>query len=105
MKKHLWTLALVLGFAAAAPAFASGFNRVASEFDGRTGASVTRGPTLTTTVQIPNELIDADLQIVIDSAVEDKREIRNDVTVPLTQANSGKAVSGRGYIKAFSFTL
>ncbi|MDO7642345.1 MAG: DUF2271 domain-containing protein [Reinekea forsetii] len=156
MNKRLWTLALVIGIAAAAPAYARnmtlttelsnysgdgaylaiyiadqagayqqtlwvagrkskyyrhlggwarGSNLDSSEFDGRTGASVLNGRTLSTTVEIADNLIDAGYQILIDSSVEDKRDVRNDVSVPLTQANSAKAVSGRGYIKAFSFTL
>ena len=156
MNKRLWTLALVIGIAAAAPAYARnmtlttelsnysgdgaylaiyiadqagayqqtlwvagrkskyyrhlggwarGSRLDSSEFDGRTGASVLNGRTLSTTVEIADNLIDAGYQILIDSSVEDKREIRNDVSVPLTQSNSAKAVSGRGYIKAFSFTL
>lgn len=39
----------------------------------------------------------------MDTAVEDMRENRNDVVVPLSSEGAGKAVSGRGYVKNFTY--
>jgi len=50
-------------------------------------------------------LIDAGYQIRIDSAVEDKRDSRADVSVPLTSAGSGKPVSGSTYVESFTYDL
>jgi hypothetical protein len=41
----------------------------------------------------------------MDTAVEDMRENRNDVVVPLSSEGAGKAVSGRGYVKNFTYTF
>lgn len=50
-------------------------------------------------------MIDAGYQIRIDSAVEDKRDSRADVSVPLTSAGSGKPVSGSTYVESFTYDL
>jgi hypothetical protein len=81
----------------------SGLN--ASEFDGVTGASVGSGQTLTVTVELADALIDAGYEIRVDSAVEDKRDNRAEVRVPLTSQGAGKPVSGSGYIDSFSYDL
>ncbi len=87
------------------PDWARGSSLKISEYDGMTGASVTSGESLTVTVNIDDTLIDAGYLIRIDSAVEDQREHRIDVEVPLTRQGAGKAVVGRGYIKNFSYSL
>lgn len=76
-----------------------------SEFDGKTGASVTSGGSLTIKVTIDDALIDAGYLIRVDSAVEDQPDHRIDVEVALTREGAGKAVAGRGYIKNLSYTL
>jgi hypothetical protein len=73
--------------------------------DGITGASVGSGQSLKVSVDIADALIDAGYQIRIDSAVEDGRENAAEVVVPLTGANAGKLVSGKGYVQTFTFDM
>ncbi|WP_371228330.1 DUF2271 domain-containing protein [Pseudomonas sp. QE6] len=75
------------------------------EFDGLSGASVGSGDTLTVSVEVADSLIDAGYQIRIDSAVEDKRSNRAEVTVPLTREGAGKVNPGSGYVSAFRYDL
>lgn len=74
-----------------------------SEYDGISGASATGGSTLSVTVQVDDALLDAGYQIRVDSAVEDQRDNRAEVTVPLTTAGAGQPVAGRGYIQSFKY--
>lgn len=76
-----------------------------AEYDGKTGASVTSGRSLTITQNIPDNLIDSGYQIVIDTAVEDARRNKADVSMPFTTAGSGKAVVGSGYVMSFTYDL
>jgi hypothetical protein len=73
--------------------------------DGITGASVGSGQSLKVSVDVADVLIDAGYQIRIDSSVEDGRDNPADVAVPLTSANAGKPMSGRGYVKTFTFDM
>jgi hypothetical protein len=50
-------------------------------------------------------LIDAGYQIRIDSAVEDKRDVRADVSVPLTSKGAGKPAAGSTYVESFTYDL
>lgn len=83
--------------------WARGSGKKSAEYDGVTGASITSGSTLETTVTVDDELIDAGYQIRVDSAVEDKRDNRAEVVAPLTTEGSGKPVNGRGYIHSFTY--
>ncbi|MFT6927179.1 MAG: hypothetical protein ACJAZP_002808 [Psychromonas sp.] len=74
-------------------------------YDGLTGASKKKGETFTMTVEVADNLIDSGYQLHMDSAVEDMRENRNDVAVPLSSAGADKAVSGRGYVENFTYTF
>lgn len=76
-----------------------------SEYDGLTGASVASGKTLTVTLDLADTYIDAGFQLRVDTAVEDMRDNRNDVIVPLTSEGAGKPASGRGYVKAFTYSF
>ncbi|CAI8987964.1 MULTISPECIES: DUF2271 domain-containing protein [Pseudomonas] len=76
-----------------------------SEFDGVSGASVGSGQTLKVSVELADTLIDAGYQIRIDSAVEDKREGRADISVPLTSKGSGAAAKGSTYVDSFTYDL
>ncbi len=73
--------------------------------DGITGASVGSGQTLRVSVEVADALIDAGYQIRIDSSVEDGRDNPADVIAPLTSVNAGKPVSGKGYVKSFTFDM
>ena len=73
--------------------------------DGITGASVGSGQTLRVSVEVADALIDAGYQIRIDSSVEDGRDNPADVIAPLTGVNAGKPVSGKGYVKSFTFDM
>jgi len=81
----------------------SGLQR--AEYDGLSGASVTSGRTLKVTLELEDALIDSGYQVRVDSAVEDMRDNRADVVVPLTTEGSGKSVSGRGYVRSFVYDL
>lgn len=76
-----------------------------SEFDGVTGASVGSGRTLKVSVELQDTLIDAGYQIRIDSAVEDKRDARADVSVPLTTEGAGKPAAGNTYVESFTYDM
>ena len=85
--------------------WARGSGMSPSEFDGVSGASVGSGSTLKVSVELADTLIDAGYQIRIDSAVEDKRDARGDVSVPLTSTGSGKPATGNAYVDAFTYDL
>lgn len=76
-----------------------------SEYDGMTGASVLNGRTLKVTAEVPDAMLDAGYQIRIDSAVEDQKDLRAEVMVPLTTEGAGKPVAGQGYVKSFTYTF
>lgn len=85
--------------------WARGSGAKSTEYDGLTGASVTSGESLTITVEIDDALIDAGYLMRVDSAVEDQRENRIDAEIPLTTQGAGTPVTGRGYVKALSYSL
>ena len=74
-----------------------------SEFDGLSGASVGSGRTLNVSVELADTLIDAGYQIRIDSAVEDKRDNRGEIKVPLTQQATTVNGGAQGYVDSFSY--
>lgn len=74
-----------------------------AEFDGLSGASVGSGETLNVAVELADTLIDAGYQIRIDSAVEDQRDNRGEIQVPLTQQATTVNGSGQGYVERFSY--
>jgi hypothetical protein len=73
--------------------------------DGVTGASVGAGKTLRVTLDLADALIDAGYQVRIDTAVENMRDNPSEVVAPLATSGAGKPVSGRGYVKSFSYSL
>lgn len=76
-----------------------------SEYDGLTGASVGSGETLEVAVELEDALIDAGYEIRIDSAVEDKRDNRAEIRLPLS-AQPGEASGGdQGYVERFGYQL
>ncbi|MEP4544579.1 MAG: DUF2271 domain-containing protein [Saccharospirillum sp.] len=74
-----------------------------ADYDGLTGASVTRGRTLRITLDLDDSLLDSGHEIRIDSAVEDLRDNRSDVVAPLTTEGAGNPISGRGYVESFTY--
>lgn len=76
-----------------------------SEYDGMTGASVLSGRAQKVTAEVPDAMIDAGYQIRIDSAVEDQKDLRAEVIVPLTTEGAGKPVTGQSYVKSFTYTF
>ncbi|MCQ4347429.1 DUF2271 domain-containing protein [Pseudomonas stutzeri] len=72
-----------------------------AEYDGLTGASVGSGETLTVDVELEPALLYAGYQIRVDSAVEDKRDNRAEVRLPLTREPG--AASGSGYVERLSY--
>lgn len=85
--------------------WARGSGLKASEYDGKTGASLASGKTLTTTVEVPDNWLDAGYQLRIDTAVEDLRENRAEVIVPFTSTDAGQTTLGKGYVKSFTYQL
>lgn len=85
--------------------WARGSGQRTSEYDGVTGASVASGKTLTVTLDVADAYIDSGFQLRVDTAVEDMRDNRNDVVVPLTSEGVGKPAAGRGYVKAFTYSF
>ena len=74
-----------------------------AEFDGLTGASVGGGETLEVAVELEDALIDAGYEIRIDSAVEDKRDNRGEIKVPLTLQATTVNGGAQGYVDSFSY--
>ncbi len=74
-----------------------------AEYDGLTGASITSGRTLKITLNLDDALIDSGYEVRVDTSVEDMRDNRADVAVPLTTEGAGKPVSGRGYVRSFRY--
>ena len=85
--------------------WARGSGQRSSEYDGLTGASIASGKTLTVTLDLADDYIDSGFQLRVDSAVEDMRDKRNDIVVPLTIEGAGKSAVGRGYVKAFTYSF
>ena len=85
--------------------WARGSGQRSSEYDGLTGASVGSGRTLNITLDIADELIDTGYEVRLDTAVEDRRDNRADVVVPLTTEGAGQPVSGRGYVQSLHYTF
>ncbi len=75
------------------------------EINGITGASVGAGRKLKITLDLADALFDAGYTLHIDAAAEDMRESPNEVAIPLSAANAGKAVRGRRYIGSFSYSM
>ena len=92
------------GAALAAALAGCGGNRPA-EFDGLTGASVGSGETLEVAVELEDALIDAGYQIRIDTAVEDKRDNRGEIQVPLSSQATSVKGGGQGYIDSFGYSF
>lgn len=76
-----------------------------TEINGITGASVGAGQQLKITLDLADALFDAGYELHIDAAVEDMRDSPSEVVVPLTSQGVGKAVSGRRYIRDFSYDM
>jgi hypothetical protein len=104
-KKTLWVAGKKSKYYKHMSAWARGSGLNAREFDGISGASVGSGKTLKVTVELADTLIDAGYEIRVDSAVEDGRDYPAEARVPVTRAGAGKAVTGRGYIKSFSYAM
>jgi hypothetical protein len=85
--------------------WARGSNRSRAEYDGLTGASITRGETLQISVNLDDTLIDSGYQIRVDAAVEDMGDQPAAVIAPLTTAGAGKSISGQGYIRSLTYTF
>ena len=83
--------------------WAQGGGSKPAEFDGLTGASVGSGETLEVAVELEDALIDAGYEIRIDSAVEDKRDNRSEIKLPLTQQATTVNGGAQGYVDSFSY--
>lgn len=83
--------------------WAQGGGSKPAEFDGLTGASVGGGETLEVAVELEDALIDAGYEIRIDSAVEDKRDNRGEIKLPLTQQATTVNGGAQGYVDRFSY--
>ena len=104
-KKTLWVAGKKSKYYKHLRDWARGSGMRASEFDGVSGASVGNGKSLKVTVELADTLIDAGYEIRIDSAVEDQRENPAEVRAPLTKQGAGKPVTGRGYVKSFTYDM
>ncbi|NLC00953.1 MAG: DUF2271 domain-containing protein, partial [Pseudomonas formosensis] len=57
------------------------------------------------TLELADGLIDSGVQVRIDTAVEDMRENRSEVVVPLTTEGAGQVTAGKGYVQSFTYTF
>ena len=104
-QKTLWVAGRKAKYYRHLSEWARGSGQRSAEFDGISGASVGSGDTLKVSVELADTLIDAGFQIRIDSAVENQREGRADVSVPLTAKGAGKTTIGNAYVGAFTYDL
>jgi Predicted periplasmic protein (DUF2271) len=74
-----------------------------AQVSGITGASVGAGRQLEISLDLSDALFDAGYQLHIDASVEDGRDVANEVVVPLTSANMGKAARGKRYVASLTF--
>jgi hypothetical protein len=77
----------------------------AAEVDGITGASVGSGRTLRISADLADAAIDAGWVVHVDTSVEDGRDNPSEVVAPLATTASGKALSGKGYVKSFRISF
>ncbi|WP_017431185.1 DUF2271 domain-containing protein [Vreelandella jeotgali] len=85
--------------------WAQGSGLRSNEYDGLTGATVGSGRSMTLTLDLSDELIDAGYEVRVDTAVEDRRDNRADAVIPLTTDGAGQPVSGRGYVQSLRYTF
>ncbi|CBL44389.1 conserved hypothetical protein [gamma proteobacterium HdN1] len=83
--------------------WARGSGQQRSEYDGLSGASTTSGSTLKINADIAPALVDSGYQIRVDSAVEDQRDYRAEIIVPLTREGAGKPIAGKGYVQSLTY--
>lgn len=76
-----------------------------AEINGITGASVGAGRSLKITLDLADALLDAGYKLHIDASVEDMRDSPSEIVVPLTSAGAGQPVSGRRYIRTFTYGM
>jgi hypothetical protein len=73
--------------------------------DGITGASVGAGRALDVTVEVADALIDAGLQLRVDTAAENIADDPAEIILPLERAVAGRDATGRGLIARFHFDM
>ena len=83
--------------------WAQGGGSKPAEVDGLTGASVGGGEPLEGAVELEDALIDARYEIRIASAVEDQRDNRGEIKLPLTQQATTVNGGAQGYVDRFSY--
>ncbi len=76
-----------------------------AEINGITGASVGAGRQLKITLDLSDALFDVGYELHIDASVEDMRDSPSEVVVPLTTDGAGQPVSGRRYIRDFTYDM
>jgi len=76
-----------------------------AEINGITGASVGAGRQLKITLDLADALFDAGYELHIDASVEDMRDSPSEVVVPLTTTGAGQPVTGRRYIRDFTYDM
>ncbi|SEW27364.1 Predicted protein [Aliiroseovarius sediminilitoris] len=76
-----------------------------AEINGITGASVGAGRQLKITLDLADALFDAGYELHIDASVEDMRDSPSEVVVPLTTEGAGQPVTGRRYIRDFTYDM
>tara|TARA_R110002020_G_scaffold5841_6_gene23971 strand:- start:6635 stop:7099 length:465 start_codon:yes stop_codon:yes gene_type:complete len=76
-----------------------------AEINGITGASVGAGRQLKITLDLADALFDAGYQLHIDASAEDMRDSPSEVVVPLSTTGAGQPVSGRRYIRDFTYDM
>ena len=76
-----------------------------AEINGITGASVGAGQSLKITLDLADALFDAGYKLHIDASAEDMRDSPSEIVVPLTSAGAGQPVSGRRYIRTFTYDM
>ena len=104
-KKTIWVAGTKTKYLRELPGWSRGSRMKTSEYDGVTSASVTSGRTLVVKQNIDDTLIDKGYRIVVDTAVEDARSNRADVSIPFTTSGSGNAVTGSMYVLSFTYKL
>jgi len=77
----------------------------ARRLNGVTGASVGAGRTLRVTADLADALIDAGLQLRVDTAAENIADEPSEIVLPLERGAAGRDATGRGLVARFRFDM
>jgi Predicted periplasmic protein (DUF2271) len=73
--------------------------------DGSTGASIGSGGYFRTSVDVPDEMLNAGYVLRVETSVENQSYFPDDAAVALDDAHNGQLVTGTGYIDSMKISF